>query len=171
MQRYNVIINSTITYKNKIIIYILLFIACGIIENSCIIKSKINIFSDIPQSTRERFIKRFNMLIEYERMQNWKCIYNMLYSRAKREENIEEFIERHTRHNQEESKLVNFIIESINKTNDPGMGSTWSILGCKIQSSNGYIDKYYGILYGFYEEGDWYFHDTPDVIPSQFECK
>ena len=142
------------------------FCTITIIGTECWSKGTIDLFSKVPQQSRERFVKRLNMLIQYQRAQRWEKMYTLLYSGIKREETIERFATRHQHWFKEvpEDQVLGFVPHSL-RPPDNAVTGEWVVFGCITVTVKGNTKKYEGMVSAYYEEDDWFFSE-PGIITA-----
>ena len=123
-----------------------------------------DLFSQIPNDSRDRFVKRLNLLIKYQRTHSWEKMYSLLYSGIKRDETIEHFLKRQEHWYKElpENRILNFIPHLVRGPENAATRE-WTIFGCITRSEHGHSGEYQGMVSAYYEGGDWFFSE-PSII-------
>ena len=141
-----------------------LFVAFGFMGIGCWPQSNADPFLEVPKDLRERFIKRLNLLIEYEKDHRWDDLYGLLYSGLRQNETADQYSKRrqHWLNEFPEKQVLDFMPRSLRSPDNPATGE-WAVFGCISKSEKGNVKKYEGMLSAYHEKEDWFFSE-PQII-------
>jgi hypothetical protein len=153
---------SLLARPNRLFLTALLMIA--IIGPECWSRETRDLFSQIPQESRDRFVKRLNRLIQYQRTQRWEKMYSLLYSGIKREETIDQFSKRQQHWFKElpENRILDFVPHSLRPPANAATGE-WIVFGCITRSEKGHQKNYQGMVSAYHENDDWFFSEPGTI--------
>ena len=149
--------------------YLLLLLCCALfltpVAGSQQRGSEQNALVNVPEQLRPRLIERLNLLVEYERTQQWDRMYDLLGEQFKISVEGGMSRERWLR-DRSRSRLSRFTPKSailLFGTEETGY---WIILGCGEYSRRGPNERLESSVEAYRENGDWYF----SPIGVQFPC-
>jgi len=117
---------------------------------------------EVPEMQRTRLIERLNLLVEYQKNQQWAKQYDLLRSFITRAEGKKDFI---NRTDQAYSKwgrlpLLNFTPYRVAKTRDESTKTEfWAITGCSELSDKGQRIRKFAMVEAYFERNDWFFSE------------
>lgn len=152
--------------RTKLLMILLsMFISIGLCGITCRAQSNEHLYVNVPNNLRERFVKRLNMLIEYEKAQRWENLYGLLYSGLKQNETVDQYSKRrkHWQKQFPESQVLDFTLKSLSGPDNPDTGE-WFIFGCITLSEKGLIKKYEGMIGAYYEKDNWFFSEPLVIV-------
>jgi len=114
-------------------------------------------FDSVPESLRPRLVERFRLMADYERIQQWDKLYDLLEKR--RVPSKESFVEqrRNASSNQQLNWLVEFVPTNVDKEHIDISKADYRITGYAKVRERGCMVKREGTVYAFLQEGEWYF--------------
>jgi len=124
-------------------------------------------FDSVPEQLRIRLVERLNLLVEYQRKQQWDKLYDLLSELYTQGQSKEQFIKHRTNLQSQGmiDKLIDFTPKSIAVHNDSADHGEWTIFGCAKLSENGRIRNLYASVTAWRERGDWFFSDIGVITP------
>jgi hypothetical protein len=123
------------------------------------------IFAPIPEAQRSRLIERLNLLIEYQKRQQWAKQYDLLSSLMTRAESKRDFVNR-TR--QAYSKwgrtpLLAFTPYKVSLVQVDANRKVWFISGCSQVLEKGQKVNKLAVVEAYREKNDWFFSEVQNT--------
>ena len=123
------------------------------------------IFAPIPEAQRKRLSERLNLLIEYQKTQQWAKQYDLLSSLVTRAERKGDFVNR-TR--QAYSKwgrtpLLAFTPYKVSLVQVDAHRKVWFISGCSQVSEKGQKINKLAVVEAYRERSDWFFSEVQNI--------
>jgi hypothetical protein len=123
------------------------------------------VFGAIPEAQRPRLIERLNLLIEYQKTQQWAKQYDLLSSLTKSAEGKQDFINRtrqaYTKWGR--TPLISFTPYNAGQMQVAPGRMPWVIAGCSQVLEKGEKVSKLAMVEAYREKGDWYFSEVQNV--------
>lgn len=119
------------------------------------------IFSAIPETQRARLVERLNLLVEYQKMQQWDKQYDLLRSFITRAEGKQDFINRTKQAYTKWGRLPlsDFTPYKIKSEQADANTKFWLIMGCSELLDKGKKVHKFAAVEAHREKNDWFFSE------------
>ena len=134
---------------------------------ACLRPQKKELYAAVPVELRARLLERLDLLVEYQRTQQWERQYELLASMIREAESKSPFIENSIRayKNQERAALLDFTPFRVDflkvKTKE-----VWMIFGCSQVLEKGRKANMLMAVQAYRERDDWFFSTVEEVSPA-----
>ena len=127
------------------------------------------VFAPIPEGERARLVQRLNLLVEYQRTQQWARQYDLLASLLTRAESKRDFVSRtrqaYTRWGR--APLLGFTPYKVALVQVDPRRKVWFIYGCSQVLEKGQKVSQLAFVEAYKERNDWYFSELQGVGASK----
>jgi hypothetical protein len=127
--------------------------------------SRDEIFGPIPEAQRSRLIERLNLLIEYQKKQEWAKQYELFSSLMTSAEGKRDFVNR-TRQAYSRwgrAPLLAFTPYKVALVQVDARQKVWFILGCSQVLEKGQTINQPAQIEAYWEKNDWFFSDVENI--------
>jgi hypothetical protein len=123
------------------------------------------VFAPVPEARRARLIERLNLLIEYQKTQQWPKQYDLLSSLTTRAQSKRDFINitRQAYSKWGRAPLLSFTPNQVGLVQVDPNRKVWFISGCSQVLEKGQKVNQHAVVEAYWEKGDWFFSEVQNI--------
>jgi hypothetical protein len=127
------------------------------------------VFSPIPVVQRARLIERLNLLVEYQKTQQWAKQYDLLASLFKRAQGKRDFIDntKQAYSRWGRTPLLSFTPIGVKLVQVDANRRVWFISGCSLVSEKGDKVNKRAVVEAYWEKNDWFFSEVQSLDTAE----
>lgn len=129
------------------------------------------VFADVPEVARAQMIERLNLLVEYQKTQQWAKQYDLFSSKRRRSESKRDFINntRLAYSKWGRTPLLSFTPLRVALVQVDANQRVWFIAGCSQVLDKGRKVNNGAFVEAHWERNNWYFSEVENIGPSADE--
>ncbi len=160
---------TTVSPSQTALRVILFLIVVGVASGASINGQGENkeVLASVPVSLRQRLVERLNLLIEYQKAQQWDKQYDLLAAPVIQDDTKESHVKRLEQWYAQGlgDILVGFVPRSVAVHSDSMDHGEWTLFGCAKLRKGKRIVNLSASVSAYREEGDWYFSPIQVINP------
>jgi hypothetical protein len=123
------------------------------------------IFAPVPEAQRSRLIERLNLLIEYQKTQQWAKQYDLLASSIRQAQSKRDFVNltRQAYSRWGRTPLLSFTSYKVRLIPVDAHRKIWFISGCSQVLEKGEKINQLAVVEAYWEKNDWFFSEVQNI--------